>query len=52
MANPEMHGNLTTIDFEDGELVVALEGILVTNNDLVSQVTFSTRKQDGKVWTV
>ena len=39
------NGNLTTIDFADGELVVALEGMI--NNDLVSQLTFITRKQDG-----
>ena len=39
------NGNLTTIDFADGELVVALQGMI--NNDLVSQLTFITRKQDG-----
>ena len=39
------NGNLTTINFADGELVVALEGMI--DNNLVSQLTFITRKQDG-----
>lgn len=39
------NGTLTTINFPDGEIVVAIEGR--TEGGYISQLTFITRKQDG-----
>ena len=38
-------GNLTTIDFPDGEIIIRIEG--QTDEIHVTQLTFMTKRQDG-----